>query len=105
MFRRNAESGDILLFTGKAFFCKFQQFVTRSRFGDNKSDHVALILKFVDDSVIILEATGSEGVALAKWDDFQKNKWHELYHRIVYRSLIFNRNDNDILLLENHVKV
>ena len=32
-FREQADTGDILLFTGTSFTCKIQRMITRSRFG------------------------------------------------------------------------
>ena len=49
-----ADTGDVLLFTGSTFVCKLQRVLTRSRF-----DHVAIILKYSDGRLVILEATGA----------------------------------------------
>jgi len=53
----------------------------------------------------LLEATGAEGVAAAYWDDFIKYNWKDLYNKIVYRPLYFNKTDDDIIKLEKMIKV
>lgn len=50
---------DIILFKGKNIMSKMQRFFTNSDF-----DHVALVMKTVGSSLLLLEATGNVGVAI-----------------------------------------
>ena len=85
-FTKIADTGDILLFKSKTLATKVQRAVTRSDY-----DHVAMILRYADGSLVLLESTGNTGVALLDWDVFLKNKWHGLYSKLVYRKLKTNR--------------
>jgi len=42
---------------------------------------VALLLKNDDDEVLLLEATGTVGVGLCRWNYFMAKNWHLLYSK------------------------
>jgi hypothetical protein len=85
-FISQVRSGDILLFKSKAFASKLQRGVTLSSF-----DHVALLLKFQDNSVGVLESTSQFGVKTVFWSDFIEYNWHLDYKLLVYRKLEYDR--------------
>jgi hypothetical protein len=58
-FKRQACTGDLLLFRGKSFGSRFQRGLTRSKY-----DHVALLLRFQDSNLAILEATANDVSAM-----------------------------------------
>ena len=55
-------TGDIILFRAKALGAKVQRVVTRSKY-----DHVALVLKYNDGGISLLEATNQEGVSIVDY--------------------------------------
>ena len=55
--------------------------------------------------LIIFEATGDLGVSLTDWKDFIENKWDELYDKIVYRKMYFERTNERLEALESFIKV
>ena len=57
-----ADTGDILLFRSSTYNAMAQRTFTGSYY-----DHVAFILKFESDQIVLLEATGEKGVALCTW--------------------------------------
>ena len=53
-FKYCVETGDLLLFKSKAFLAKCQRGITGSSY-----DHVAVFLRFQDDTVVVFEVTAS----------------------------------------------
>lgn len=95
---READSGDILLFKGKAFTSKMTRQLTSSEY-----DHVAMVLTFWDDDEIyILEAT-SEGVHIVGWSDLMRFK-DQFYSKIVWRRLYCKRDDEFWEILQTFVE-
>ena len=90
---------DVLLFRGKNITSKFQRSFTGSHY-----DHVALILRYGNNELVLLEATGREGVGLCSWSCFMRNKWQNLYKKLVLRHLEVQRTDKMIETLEKFVK-
>ena len=78
-FLAMAETGDILLFQGKSKGSALQRLITWSKY-----DHVAVVLKWMDDKVLIFESTGENGVDILDWNLFIEKGWPSLYHKIVY---------------------
>lgn len=97
--RRHANTGDILLFRSKGFVAKMQRGITRGDF-----DHIAMLMCFASGKIILLEATEKDGVACLEWDYFIKMNWHQMYSKLVYRSLETMRTDQMIRNLEKFVK-
>ena len=93
-----AETGDILLFQGKSKGSILQRAITWSKY-----DHVAIILKWVEDKVLIFESTGENGVDILDWNLFVENGWPHLYHKIVYRKLRGERTNEQLLNLEDFI--
>jgi len=79
---------------------KLQRVFTRSRF-----DHVALILKDCTNEIFILEATVSIGVSAFSWDNFVQKKGYNLFDKIVYRHLHFNKTADSLLKLRKFITV
>jgi hypothetical protein len=98
-FGNLADTGDILLFKGQTLATKVQRAVTRSEY-----DHVAMILRYSNGKLVLLESTGTTGVAVLEWDVFLANKWQNLYDKIVYRSLRINRSFANMQRLEEFVR-
>ena len=65
---------------------------------------MALILRYGNNELVLLEATGKEGVGLCSWSCFMRNKWHLLYKKLVLRHLEMQRTDKMIETLEKFVK-
>lgn len=95
-FISEANIGDILLFRSKALSAKLQRGVTQSKY-----DHVAMLLKWKDNQIGLLEATGKTGVQLLLWEDFMSYSWHLLYTRLVFRKLEIQRTEEMMEKLES----
>ena len=104
---KQANTGDLLLFSGKRMACTLQRLVTRSRFGnfENNIDHVAMLLKYQDGRIFLFEATSNKGVEITKWDDQAAAECGLMYERIVYRKANFKRTNKCICDLEVFLKV
>lgn len=94
-----AESGDLLLFRGMDRPARLQRTFTRSLY-----DHVALILRRANGEILLLEATGKDGVDTVSWNQFKSNSWHEAYASMVFRKVYFARNEMQIDALHAFVK-
>ena len=88
-FESQVKSGDILLFKSKAIGAKLQRGITLSSF-----DHVALLLKYENNMVGVLESTSQFGVKTVFWSDFIDFNWHLDYKMLVYRKLEYDRPSN-----------
>ena len=97
--RRNANTGDLLLFCSKGVLAKVQRGITRGIF-----DHIAMIMCFASGKIILLEATEKDGVSCLEWEYFMKMDWHLMYTKIVYMSLETIRSDVMIRNLEKFVR-
>jgi hypothetical protein len=53
-FRKIADTGDILLFTGTSFVTRVQRALTMSEY-----DHVAMLLRYSNGKLVMFESTGS----------------------------------------------
>ncbi|CAI2369331.1 unnamed protein product [Moneuplotes crassus] len=96
-FLNEADSGDIILFTGKTVMSGITRKITNSNY-----DHVAMVLTFLEDNeVYLLESTAS-GVHITTWTDLKTYK-DELYSKIVWRKLYCNRNETFCEVLGNFV--
>lgn len=87
-FLCSANTCDLLLFQAKHLGSKIQRNLAGSNF-----DHVALILCHASGKISIFEATATAGVAQVNWDDFFANNWLDLYTKIVYRPVLFERSN------------
>lgn len=85
-FLKEADSGDILLFTGKTVMSGITRKITNSNY-----DHVAMILTFVDDPEIYFLESTSSGVHITTWNQLKTYK-DKLYQRVVWRRLNWERN-------------
>eukprot|EP01066_Platyproteum_vivax_P010401 Platyproteum_vivax@DN4646_c0_g1_i1.p1 len=87
-FEKIADTGDIILFRTASAAAKLQRSITRGFY-----DHVALVMRFADGRLALLESTANLGVSLLLWSDFIYNDWHKLYPKMVLRRMYFNRTD------------
>jgi hypothetical protein len=94
-FKATACTGDILLFRGNDVVSKIQRFVTVSQY-----DHVAFILKYSSGKLALLEATSADGVSILPWDEFKFYRFEQLYERLIYRKLDFDRSQTALKALE-----
>ena len=81
----NAQTGDILLFTGKTMQDSIIRGITGSKF-----DHVGMLVKYEKSGqVLIFESLHGKGVSRWDWQEYERsNYWQNNYSKIVYRRLI-----------------
>ena len=95
---KEADSGDILLFTGKTFSSKMTRKLTNSEY-----DHVAMVITFEeDDDIHFLEAT-SQGVHIVSWAEMSKY-FSQMYSKIVWRKLYAERDDEFCEILQTFIE-
>lgn len=100
MLENIADSGDIILFKSKGGVARLQRTFTRGQY-----DHVALLLKFGNGNIGVLESTGGLGVTVINWRVFLVRKWYELYPIIAVRRLQnVQRNQDRMQKLEKWVR-
>ena len=87
-FEQEVETGDLLLFRGKSALSRMQRAVTRGKY-----DHVALLIKYSSGKIGLFEVTGVDGVAVLLWDDFIFYQWQNLYSRLTYKKLLWERDE------------
>ena len=97
-FQQLACTGDLLLFQTRRSSAWLQRFFTRSQF-----DHVALVLRGVSNVISVLDATGSRGVAIARYADFFEQGWITDYSRVVFRHLEIQRTPEFMSMLREFV--
>eukprot|EP00929_Paragymnodinium_shiwhaense_P046704 TRINITY_DN23769_c0_g1_i1.p1 TRINITY_DN23769_c0_g1~~TRINITY_DN23769_c0_g1_i1.p1 ORF type:complete len:492 (+),score=92.53 TRINITY_DN23769_c0_g1_i1:132-1607(+) len=97
-FLQQAESGDLLLFRGKEARHARLRTITRSQY-----DHVALMLRTAENSLMIFEATGSEGVSSVSWKMFRDRHWENCYSQLTYRKVFFRRDQKQLTVLQNFI--
>ncbi|CAD8167378.1 unnamed protein product [Paramecium pentaurelia] len=85
----DAEDGDILLFQGKDINCHIQRTLTQSNF-----DHIGIFIRLNENQLYLFEALPLHGVGLCRWNKFIVCKWNYLYHKVIYRKLQVNRDEN-----------
>jgi len=93
-FAAVASTGDLLLFRGKSVTSRLQRLVTRSHY-----DHVALLLRYSNGQLMLLEATAGTGVALVPWDEFVGFRWSVDYRCLALRRLEYTRKDEMLVAL------
>jgi len=54
-------------------------------------------------SLLLLEATGLQGVDAIPWKTFKLHGWHNLYSRIVFRKVYFQRSPAQMDALQTYV--
>lgn len=86
-FRKNAQTGDLLLFKGKSKMSSALRGILSSEF-----DHIAVIY-ILNEYIYLFESTRSTGVVLTSWNEFMERNWHEMYLRVGYRKLLIERNE------------
>jgi hypothetical protein len=94
-FTSTAVTGDLLLFRSLNLAARVQRLFTRASY-----DHVAMIVRYTDGEIGLLEATSDNGVDIVMWDDFMLNNWHLLYSRLILRHLEADRNEAFVEALE-----
>ncbi|CAK74465.1 unnamed protein product (macronuclear) [Paramecium tetraurelia] len=94
----DAEDGDILLFQGKDINCHIQRTLTQANF-----DHVGILIRLNDNQLYLFEALPLHGVGLCRWNKFIICKWNYLYHKVIYRKLQVNRDENFISRMHEFV--
>jgi len=87
-FIKEADSGDILLFTGKSVISGITRKITNSGY-----DHVAMVLTFLEDEEIYFLESTAEGVHVTTWSELKQYK-NQLYSKIVWRKLHCERNED-----------
>lgn len=98
-FAQAADSGDLLLFRGVGRRCQLIRTVTIGKY-----DHVALLLRNArSNSLLILEATGTDGVSVVPWKTFVGWGWHKCYERLAFRKVYFKRTSEQMSRLQTYV--
>lgn len=99
-FENLADTGDLLLFRGKSALSKMQRAVTRGKY-----DHVALLVRSTsNNNLFLFEVTGVEGVALLLWSDFMLYSWHQLYTRLTFKKVHWDRNEQSLKRLNEFIE-
>ncbi|KAL4453192.1 hypothetical protein ABPG74_015423 [Tetrahymena malaccensis] len=100
-FESLADTGDLILFKGMTFGEKVVRNLINCEY-----NHVGLILRTNNESnnLLILEATGDEGVGILSWKTFLHENWQELYHKISLRKLIIERTDEMLTKMESFIR-
>jgi len=93
-----ANTGDIILFRGYSKGSSLQRLFTCSKY-----DHVGVVLKTFDDSILLFESTSDLGVSFIDWNLFYQIGWVSKYDRVVYRKLKMNRTDEIVEKLESFI--
>jgi PH domain/Permuted papain-like amidase enzyme, YaeF/YiiX, C92 family len=97
-FEQEVDTGDLLLFQGKNALSKMQRTFTRGTY-----DHVALLIKYPSNKFCLFEVTGVDGVAVLLWDDFVFYQWQNLYSKLTYKKLTWDRPEEAINKLHEFV--
>lgn len=97
-FVSQVQNGDLLLFNGTDRAARLQRVATGAIY-----DHVGLLLRTVDDEVLLLEATGRHGVGTVPWELFKAWHWHEVYDSLAYRKVYFPRTHAQLAALQTYV--
>ena len=81
----SAQTGDLVLFSGKTFMDKVVRSVTSSKY-----DHVGILVKYPKSGqLVIFEALSGKGVCQWDWQTYQKkNYWRENFTQILLRRLV-----------------
>lgn len=98
-FIKRVDSGDILQFQSKNITAKLQRGFTGATY-----DHVALLLRYNNNELVLLESTGVLGVSLCRWSLFMKNNWHLLYQKLIWRKQHFKRRQKFVENLETFIR-
>jgi hypothetical protein len=97
-FMNAADTGDILLFRSLDATSKLQRVVLSSKY-----DHVALVIRYSNGELALLESTSMDGVSIVRWQDFMVYRWHLLYQWIVFRHLETTRDEEMVLRLQDFI--
>lgn len=82
-FMKEGQTGDIVLFRSRQAAGAIVRGAT-----NGEVDHIGLIFRFKGKrSMHLFEALGSCGVQVFSWRNFEREKWHEQYSKIVRRKL------------------
>lgn len=93
-------NGDVLLFKTRTNNARVQRLFTGSQY-----DHVAMILKYDENSQFMIESEGNNGVSCCSWRDMLKYKWYNIYDKLMFRSLKVDKTKNNFFnRLEEFVK-
>ena len=67
-------------------------------------DHIAILLRYSNGKIVIFECLRDTGVNVCDWSKFLAKKWFNLYSKVVYRKLHFQKGDDFVKNLENFVR-
>jgi len=82
-FMQEGQTGDIVLFRSRQAAGAIVRGAT-----NGEVDHIGLIFRFKGKrSMHLFEALGSCGVQVFSWRNFEREKWHEQYSKIIRRKL------------------
>lgn len=96
-FIQAAQTGDILLFYTKNTGAQLQRFFTNSDF-----DHVAMVVKFRKNDLMIFESNQMYGVSIYDWKQYIQ--YFDLYQKITIRKLQYIKKADVQRELLNFVK-
>lgn len=96
-FIQAAQTGDILLFYTKNTGAQLQRFFTNSDF-----DHVAMVVKFRKNDLMIFESNQMYGVSIYDWKQYIQ--YFDLYQKITIRKLQYIKKADVQRQLLNFVK-
>ena len=78
----------------------FQRFLTSSEY-----DHVAIVYRDSYGDIRLFEAMSSDGVVTTYWPTFLESKWNDMYEKVTYRRLHFDRKEETMKTLEKFIQV
>jgi len=82
-FMEEGQTGDIVLFRSRQAAGAIVRKAT-----NGEVDHIGMIFRFKErKSIALFEALGSCGVQVFSWRNFEREKWHEQYSKIIRRKL------------------
>ena len=90
---------DIILFKNKSIMSKVQRFFTNSDF-----DHVALLMKTVNNQLLMLESTSNSGVAIYNFFSLRYLVSKKHFDRVGLRRYKGNRKDEYVRELQKFIQ-
>jgi len=60
---------------------------------NSEYDHVGIFLKDLAGKIYLVEATGNFGVSALSFTHFVQNEWFKSYHKLVFRKLDCEKDD------------
>ncbi len=89
-FRSKVRTGDIIIFRGLEYGPKMQRCFTRDDY-----DHIALIIRDVDNELKVYEANAVGSCQLFRWDNFLNHLCYLFFEKIALRQLFIENKEEE----------